>query len=337
MGTAKNVSIDSAEALAHSGESYAIETFDLTRRFGDMTAVDHVNLHVRYGEIFGLLGPNGAGKSTTIKMLTTLLHRRRARRRWRASTSCRPTPVRSRIGYVPQMLSADGGLTGERICACRRSSTALRAPTAAVLAMPCIHGSRRVWRQAGQDLFRWHDPAPGARASHAAPAGRCCFSTNPPSVSIRWPGTRVWDRLLELQRYQMTILITTHDMEEADALCEELAILHQGEIAAGGKPAELKAALGPRRHSTMCSRITVAERSSRRLYLTSARRAIRLAASASQRPGYFQGQTAAMARPSCTSCCATRPSFFRAPCSRFCGWLCSARYSAGCAAFRPAA
>src|SRR5580700_1932206 len=73
MGTAKNVAMDPAEALAHSGDSYAIETFDLTRRFGDMTAVDHVNLHVRYGAIFGLLGPNGAGKSTIIKMLTTLL------------------------------------------------------------------------------------------------------------------------------------------------------------------------------------------------------------------------------------------------------------------------
>ena len=88
MGTAKNVAMDPAEAVAHSGDSYAIETFDLTRRFGDMTAVDHVNLHVRYGAIFGLLGPNGAGKSTIIKMLTTLLdptsgtaRRRRVRHR----------------------------------------------------------------------------------------------------------------------------------------------------------------------------------------------------------------------------------------------------------------
>ncbi len=73
MSTSKNAAMDPAELLAPSGESYAIETFDLTRRFGDMTAVDHVDLHVRYGAIFGLLGPNGAGKSTTIKMLTTLL------------------------------------------------------------------------------------------------------------------------------------------------------------------------------------------------------------------------------------------------------------------------
>ncbi len=54
-------------------ETPAIQTMDLTRKFGQQTAVDRINLNVRYGQIFGLLGPNGAGKSTTIKMLTTLL------------------------------------------------------------------------------------------------------------------------------------------------------------------------------------------------------------------------------------------------------------------------
>ena len=94
-------------------DGLAIKTTELTRRFGDLTAVDHVDLEIPYGEIFGLLGANGAGKSTVIKMLTTLL----------APTSGTaevggfdiikyPAEIRGRIGYVPQLLSADGALTG---------------------------------------------------------------------------------------------------------------------------------------------------------------------------------------------------------------------------------
>ena len=65
--------MDSGQRASQSAETDAIKTTALTRRFGDMTAVDHIDLRVPYGQIFGLLGPNGAGKSTTIKMLTTLL------------------------------------------------------------------------------------------------------------------------------------------------------------------------------------------------------------------------------------------------------------------------
>src|SRR5271165_6831548 len=94
-------------------DSPAIQTKDLTKRFGAFTAVDKVNFEVRRGEVFGLLGPNGAGKTTVIKMLTTLLPptsgdaslvgfdlRRQA------------AEIRRVIGYVPQMLSADGTLSG---------------------------------------------------------------------------------------------------------------------------------------------------------------------------------------------------------------------------------
>lgn len=92
---------------------FAIKTVGLTRKFGRLIAVDHLNLAIPYGRIFGLLGANGAGKTTLIKMLTTLL----------APTSGNaevggfgiiefPAEVRRRIGYVPQLLSADGVLTG---------------------------------------------------------------------------------------------------------------------------------------------------------------------------------------------------------------------------------
>ena len=92
--------------------SPAIETIALTRCFGSFTAVNNINLSVKPGAIFGLLGPNGAGKSTAVKMLTTL---------WLPTSGSAkvagfdiiesPVEVRKRIGYVPQMLSADGSLT----------------------------------------------------------------------------------------------------------------------------------------------------------------------------------------------------------------------------------
>ena len=90
-----------------------LETSGLTRRFGNLTAVDGLNLTVAEGEVFGLLGPNGAGKTTVIKMLTTLLPPT-------AGTATvagfdirqRPAQVRASIGYVPQLVSVDGALTG---------------------------------------------------------------------------------------------------------------------------------------------------------------------------------------------------------------------------------
>src|ERR1700691_1503250 len=91
----------------------AIDTTGLTRYFGNMAAVDHIDLRIPYGQIFGLLGPNGAGKSTTVKMLTTLLDPSSGRAVVAGFDVVKaPAEVRRRIGYVPQMLSADGALTG---------------------------------------------------------------------------------------------------------------------------------------------------------------------------------------------------------------------------------
>ncbi len=89
-----------------------IATTALTRRYDALVAVDHLDLEVRQGVIFGLLGPNGAGKTTTIKMLTTLLPPTSGTA-WVAGfeVAAHPRDVRRRIGYVPQMVSADGALT----------------------------------------------------------------------------------------------------------------------------------------------------------------------------------------------------------------------------------
>src|SRR5919112_3859099 len=90
-----------------------LETQALTRTFGKLTAVDALTVAVERGEVFGLLGPNGAGKTTVIKMLTTLLPPTSGAARVAGfDVARRPADVRRRIGYVPQMLSVDGALTG---------------------------------------------------------------------------------------------------------------------------------------------------------------------------------------------------------------------------------
>ena len=94
-------------------EDTAIQTKSLSRKLGQLIAVDRIDLGVKRGQIFGLLGPNGAGKSTTIKMLTTLLEPTSGSANVAGFDVVRqPAQVRRRIGYVPQMVSADGALTG---------------------------------------------------------------------------------------------------------------------------------------------------------------------------------------------------------------------------------
>lgn len=248
MGTAKNVAMDPAEALAHSGDSYAIETFDLTRRFGDMTAVDHVNLQVRYGAIFGLLGPNGAGKSTIIKMLTTLLDPTSGTADVAGFDIVKsPGEVRRRIGYVPQLLSADGALTGyENLNLFGRlygivGAERKRRIAEALHFMGLTESANKLAKYFSGGMIRRLELA---QAMLHRPT---VLVLDEPTIGLD-PVARqtVWERLLELRSdYQMTVLITTHAMEEADALCDALAILHLGKVAAVGKPAQLKDGLGP--------------------------------------------------------------------------------------------
>ena len=101
---------DQATAL---NRDVAVQASALTRKFGDLTAVDSVTLTINQGEIFGLIGPNGAGKSTLIKMLTTLLPPTSGSATIAGyDIVSQPAEVRRHIGYVPQLLSADGSLTG---------------------------------------------------------------------------------------------------------------------------------------------------------------------------------------------------------------------------------
>ena len=225
----------------------AVKTTELTRRFGDLTAADHVDLEMPSGGIFGLLGSNGAGKSTLIKMLTTLL----------APTSGtaevggfdlikHPAEIRGHIGYVPQLLSADGALTGyenlllsAKLYGLPRTERSARIGEALSL-MGLTDAARKLVKTYSGGMIRRLELA---QAMLHRPA---ILFLDEPTLGLD-PVARhaLWDRLLDLRRdYGMTVLITTHDMEEAEALCDELAIMHTGRIAVVGQPVELRTSLG---------------------------------------------------------------------------------------------
>jgi len=236
------------EPTPQSSEPYAIKTDELTRKFGEMTAVDALNLRVSSGKIFGLLGPNGAGKSTTIKMLTTLLEPTSGSASVAGFDIVRaPAQVRRHIGYVPQLLSADGGLTGfenlmlsAKLYGMNRAERKVRIAEALEFMGLTESGQRVVKTYSGGMIRRLEL----AQAMLHRPT---VMFLDEPTIGLD-PVARhaVWDRLEDLQREsQMTVLITTHDMDEADELCDELAILHQGKVAAVGEPDALKATVGP--------------------------------------------------------------------------------------------
>ena len=226
----------------------AIEIRGLTQRFGEHVAVDSVDLTVGAGEVFGLLGPNGAGKTTTIRLLVTLLPvatgsvevfgldvRREA------------MAVRRRLGYVPQQLSVEGALTGRenvswfaRLFDVPRRDRRERVDEVLAMMNLTDAADRLASTYSGGMVRRLEL----AQALVNRPA---LLVLDEPTVGLD-PVARdsVWQRVRELQQqYGTTVLLTTHYMEEADALCDRVALMHHGTIRAEGPPDELKAALGP--------------------------------------------------------------------------------------------
>jgi ABC-2 type transport system ATP-binding protein len=230
-----------------ASEGFAITTSGLTRQFGNLIAVDHIRLQVSYGEIFGLLGANGAGKSTLIKMLTTLLPPTSGTAEVGGFDIIQsPDKVRRRIGYVSQLLSADGALTGfENLRLSAKLYDIPKKEMAARIAnalefMGLVDSADKLVRTYSGGMIRRLELA---QAMLHRPA---ILFLDEPTIGLDPVARRtVWDRLLDLRRdYGMTVLITTHDMEEAEALCDRLAILHRGQVSVVGKPDELRAGLG---------------------------------------------------------------------------------------------
>jgi ABC-2 type transport system ATP-binding protein len=233
--------------MSDPNSSPAVETHHLTRIFGHITAVNDLRLTVQPGIIFGLLGPNGAGKSTTVKMLTTLLPPTSGAARVAGFDVAREAAqVRRHIGYVPQMLSADGNLTGWENLSL--SAKLYRIPRseregrihAALAFMLLEDAARQLVRTYSGGMIRRLELA---QAMLHQP--RVLFLDEPTIGLDPIARLAVAERLLDLKdRAGITILLTTHDMEEADELCDQLAIMHRGVIVALGRPADLKASVG---------------------------------------------------------------------------------------------
>ncbi|HEY7132769.1 MAG TPA: ATP-binding cassette domain-containing protein [Candidatus Limnocylindrales bacterium] len=238
--------VDPGGGAAAAGPSPILAS-GLTRDFGKLRAVDALDLEIRGGEIFGLLGPNGAGKTTTIKMLITLLPPTAGTATVAGADIVRePGVVRRRIGYVPQLVSADGSLTARENL--RLSARLYHVPGAGREAAIdeslefmglADFGDRMVRTFSGGMVRRLelaqamlHDP-------------RVLF-LDEPTVGLD-PIARgtVWERVQLLrERNGTTILLTTHYMDEADVLCDRIAMMHGGRVAAIGTPDELKAGVG---------------------------------------------------------------------------------------------
>lgn len=226
----------------------AVETKSLTRRFESLVAVNQLTFSFPRGSIFGLLGPNGAGKSTLIKMLTTLLPPSEGTALVAGFDIVRePREVRRRIGYVSQMLSADGDLTGyenllisAKLYGIPRSERAARIAEALDF-MDLAHASQKLVKQYSGGMIRRLEIAQSMLHRPSV------LFLDEPTVGLDpFAKQAVWKHVRELRReFNATILMTTHDMQEADELCETIAFMHQGTIATIGTPAALKAALGP--------------------------------------------------------------------------------------------
>lgn len=223
-----------------------VETQGLTRRFGQTTAVDALTIAVEPGEIFGLLGPNGAGKSTVIKMLTTLLPPTLGSARVAEFDITRHTTmVRRSIGYVPQALSVDGTLTGyENLLVVAKLYDIPRAKRLSIvrnaLAWVGLEDSAdKLVRSYSGGMIRRLEIA---QAMLHRP--RVLFMDEPTVGLDPVARKTVWELVSQMcTEYGATIFLTTHFMEEADSLCDRIAIMHLGQVVAMGTPDDLKASV----------------------------------------------------------------------------------------------
>ena len=235
-------------APASATHDVVVDVRGLTRRFGDLIAVNQATFAIERGEIFGLIGPNGAGKSTLIKMLTTLLPPTAGSATIAGFDIVRePAKVRRRIGYVPQLLSADGTLTGyenlllsARLYGVPRREQAERI-SRSLARMGLSEAGNQVVGQYSGGMIRRLEIAQSLLHRPAV------LFLDEPTVGLD-PGARdaVWHHVLDLRKsFRTTMIVTSHHLEEIDEFCDRIALVNAGKIAVIGTPAELKARVGP--------------------------------------------------------------------------------------------
>jgi len=223
-----------------------VEVENLTKRFGDFVAVDGLSFSVAHGEVFGLLGPNGAGKSTLIRMLTTLVPPTSGTARINGfDITQHANEVRQSIGVIPQAMTSDMDLSAEENMGIfaklygiprERRRTTIRDLLKAVDLEPwaekpvkMFSGGMRRRLEIARGLV--HEPK--------------IFFLDEPTTGLD-PVSRVavWEMLSRLKRERdLTILVTTHYMDEADKLCDRIAIIDHGKLVALDSPLKLKASI----------------------------------------------------------------------------------------------
>lgn len=230
-----------------SGKGPIVKVEGLTKTFGNLKAVEGVSFEVGVGEIFGFLGPNGAGKSTTINMLTTLLSPSSG-----SAEVCgfdirkQPTQVRRSVGVVPQDYTADEDMTGyQNVMLCAdlygipRSDSKEHADELLSLVELQEAAGRRVGTYSG-----------GMRRRLELACGlinypKLLFLDEPTLGLDVQTRAAVWKYIRRLKdEYHMTLFVTTHYLEEADSLCDRIAVIDHGHIIKIGAPDELKSVVG---------------------------------------------------------------------------------------------
>jgi len=225
---------------------FDIEVEKLTKCFGDFCAVNALSFNVNHGEVFGLLGPNGAGKSTLIRMLTTLVPPTSGTARVNGFDVARsPNEVRQSIGVIPQAMTTDLDLSAEE-------NLSIFAKLYGIPREKRRHTIRELIRAV--DLEPWLDKpvkmfSGGMRRRLEIARGLVhepkIFFLDEPTTGLD-PVSRVavWEMLSRLKKERdLTILVTTHYMDEADKLCDRIAIIDHGKLVALDSPLKLKASI----------------------------------------------------------------------------------------------
>jgi ABC-2 type transport system ATP-binding protein len=219
----------------------AIEVDRLTKRFGNFTAVDHISFTVRQGEIFGFLGANGAGKSTAIRMLCALLTSTSGTARVGGyDINTHPDKVKESIGYMSQKFSLYEDLrVEENIDFFGRvyglSDTEIRERKRWVLTMAHLQQKEHVIT--GTLPVGWKQRlALGCAVLHRP---KIVFLDEPTSGVDPVMRRRFWELINDYSAEGMTVIVTTHFLEEAE-YCNDIAFINAGKIIAGGGPQELK-------------------------------------------------------------------------------------------------
>ena len=242
----------------------AIVTEGLTRRFGDFTAVDHVDLTVEDGAIYGFLGPNGSGKTTLIRMLCGLLAPSEGRATVMGfDAATQSEQIKRSIGYMSQKFSLYGDLTVEenlsfyaRVYGVPRRERADRMRE--VISIAGIEPYRK--RRAAQLSGGWKQRLALACALIHRP--RLMFLDEPTAGIDPVARRQIWDLLYELSGKNVNFFITTHYMDEAER-CTHVGYIHFGKLIISGLPAELKrlpemSPKGTERVEVRCQRVTEA-------------------------------------------------------------------------------